>query len=76
MLPKQQPTGGALEDIDGDSRETERKLISEDMNRKRGVFAFTVATEDALPHPAFYSAISDPWAVRLERAPPIPEAAK
>ncbi|XP_073680737.1 zinc finger and BTB domain-containing protein 7C [Garra rufa] len=77
LLAKQQPTGGkTLEDADGDTRETDRKLISEDVNRKRGVFAFAVATEDVLPHPPFYSATSDPWAVRLERAPPIPEAAK
>ncbi|XP_059397997.1 zinc finger and BTB domain-containing protein 7C-like [Carassius carassius] len=77
LLAKEQPTGGkTLEDVKGDSRETDRKLISEDANRKRGVFAFTVAREDILPHPAFYSVTSDPWAVRLERAPPIPEAAK
>ncbi|XDV38172.1 hypothetical protein PO909_007639 [Leuciscus waleckii] len=73
---KQQPPGGkTMEDVD-DSRETDRKIISEDVNRKRGVFAFAMATEDVLPHPPFYSAPSDPWAVRLERAPPIPEAAK
>uniref|UniRef100_A0A8C1ZKK1 Zinc finger and BTB domain containing 7C n=1 Tax=Cyprinus carpio TaxID=7962 RepID=A0A8C1ZKK1_CYPCA len=77
LLAKQQSTGGKmLEDAGGDSRETDRKLISEDANRKRGVFAFTVAREDILPHPPFYSATSDPWAMRLERAPPIPEAAK
>uniref|UniRef100_A0A673GYP8 Zinc finger and BTB domain-containing protein 7C-like n=1 Tax=Sinocyclocheilus rhinocerous TaxID=307959 RepID=A0A673GYP8_9TELE len=75
LLAKQQPTGGkTLEDVNGDSRETDRKLISEDVNRKRGVFAFAMATEDVLPHPAFYSATSDPWAMR--RATPIPEAAK
>uniref|UniRef100_A0A672NPK6 Zinc finger and BTB domain containing 7C n=1 Tax=Sinocyclocheilus grahami TaxID=75366 RepID=A0A672NPK6_SINGR len=84
LLAKQQPTGGktledptggkTLEDVNGDSREMDRKLISEDVNRKRGVFAFAMATEDVLPHPAFYSATSDPWAVR--RAPSIPEAAK
>lgn len=76
LAEKQQPPGGkTMEDVD-DSRETDRKLISEDVNRKRGVFAFAVATEDVLPHPPFYSAPSDPWAMRLERAPPIPEAAK
>lgn len=76
LAEKQQPPGGKMsEDVD-DSRETDRKLISEDVNRKRGVFAFAVATEDVLPHPPFYSAASDPWAMRLERAPPIPEAAK
>lgn len=73
---KQQPPGGkTMEEVD-DSRETDRKIISEDVNRKRGVFAFAMATEDVLPHPPFYSAPSDPWAMRLERAPPIPEAAK
>lgn len=69
-----------MEDVDGsgNSREslTDRKFISEDVDRKRGIFAFAVATEDVLPHPPFYSATSDPWAVRLDRAPPIPEAAK
>ncbi|KAL0163384.1 hypothetical protein M9458_042780 [Cirrhinus mrigala] len=77
LLAKQQPTGGKTpQDVDVDNRDTDRKLISEDVNRKRGVFAFAVATEDVLPHPPFYSATSDPWAMRLERAPPIPEAAK
>lgn len=76
LAEKQQPPGKKpTEDVD-DSRETDRKLVSEDVNRKRGVFAFAVSTEDVLPHPPFYSASSDPWAVRLERAPPIPEAAK
>lgn len=78
---RQHPPGGqALEDVDGssNSREslTDRKFISEDVDRKRGIFAFAVATEDVLPHPPFYGTTSDPWAVRLDRAPPIPEAAK
>ncbi|XP_073791795.1 zinc finger and BTB domain-containing protein 7C isoform X2 [Danio rerio] len=68
MVEKQQPKTLEEGDIE------DRKIISEDASRKRGVFAF-VATEDVLPHPAFYSPTSDPWAVRLERAPPIPEAA-
>ncbi|KAA0719704.1 BTB domain-containing protein 7C Zinc finger and [Triplophysa tibetana] len=81
MAERQHPPGGpAMEDVDGsgNSREslTDRKFISEDVDRKRGIFAFAVATEDVLPHPPFYSATSDPWAVRLDRAPPIPEAAK
>ncbi|TRZ01944.1 hypothetical protein DNTS_004034 [Danionella cerebrum] len=58
----------SIEDANG-------KLVSEDMNRKRGVFAFAMTSEDVLPHPRFYSATSDPWGVRLERAPLIPEAA-
>ncbi|XP_051536895.1 zinc finger and BTB domain-containing protein 7C-like isoform X2 [Myxocyprinus asiaticus] len=81
LAERQAAAGRPLEDVDGgsgNSREslTDRKLISEDVDRKRGVFAFALATEDVLPHPPFYSATSDPWAVRLERAPPIPEAAK
>ncbi len=61
LAAEQQPTGGALEDIDGDSRETERKLISEDMNRKRGVFAFTVATEGrSATHRLSIRRLSDP----------------
>lgn len=81
LAERQRPPGGqALEDVDGsgNSREslTDRKFISEDVDRKRGIFAFAVATEDVLPHPPFYGATSDPWAVRLDRAPPIPEAAK
>lgn len=41
--------------------------------RQRGVFAF--ALDDALARSPFYAAASDPWTVRLERAPPIPESA-
>lgn len=81
LTERQHPPGGqGLEDVDGSSNSREslmdRKFISEDVDRKRGIFTFAVATEDVLPHPPFYSATSDPWAVRLERAPPIPEAAK
>ncbi|XP_051960253.1 zinc finger and BTB domain-containing protein 7C-like [Xyrauchen texanus] len=81
LLARLAPGGRALEDVDCSSNNsheslTDRKLILEDVDRKRGVFAFAVATEAVLPHPPFYSATSDPWAVRLERAPPVPEAAK
>ncbi|KAL6469662.1 hypothetical protein MHYP_G00207810 [Metynnis hypsauchen] len=71
------PVGRGLEDLDASSREslTDRKLISEEVERKRGVFAFALAREDILPHPPFYPATPDPWTMRLERAPPIPEAA-
>ncbi|TNN81765.1 Zinc finger and BTB domain-containing protein 7C [Liparis tanakae] len=44
--------------------------------RPRGVFAFALAGEEALARSPFYAATSDPWTMRLERAPPIPEAAK
>ncbi|XP_068191005.1 zinc finger and BTB domain-containing protein 7C [Antennarius striatus] len=44
--------------------------------RQRGVFAFTLAGEDVLTHSPFYSSPVDPWTIRLERAPPIPESAK
>ncbi|XP_061603262.1 zinc finger and BTB domain-containing protein 7C isoform X2 [Phyllopteryx taeniolatus] len=43
--------------------------------RQRGVFAFSLAGDDVLARSPFYSAASDPWTVRLERAPPIPETA-
>uniref|UniRef100_W5L9E8 Zinc finger and BTB domain containing 7C n=1 Tax=Astyanax mexicanus TaxID=7994 RepID=W5L9E8_ASTMX len=71
------PAGRGLEDLDASSREslTDRKLISEEVERKRGVFAFALAREDILPHPPFYPTTPDPWTMRLERAPPIPEAA-
>uniref|UniRef100_A0A1A7XBF8 Zinc finger and BTB domain containing 7C n=2 Tax=Iconisemion striatum TaxID=60296 RepID=A0A1A7XBF8_9TELE len=44
--------------------------------RQRGVFAFALAGEEVLSHSPFYAATSDPWTMRLERAPPIPESAK
>ncbi|XP_068430429.1 zinc finger and BTB domain-containing protein 7C [Clinocottus analis] len=44
--------------------------------RQRGVFAFALAGEEVLSHSPFYAATSDPWTMRLERAPPIPEPAK
>ncbi|XP_068609451.1 zinc finger and BTB domain-containing protein 7C [Brachionichthys hirsutus] len=44
--------------------------------RQRGVFAFTLAGEDVLTHSPFYTSPPDPWTIRLERAPPIPESAK
>ncbi|XP_047227728.1 zinc finger and BTB domain-containing protein 7C [Girardinichthys multiradiatus] len=44
--------------------------------RQRGVFAFTLAGEEMLTHSPFYAASADPWTMRLERAPPIPESAK
>lgn len=44
--------------------------------RQRGVFAFTLAGEEMLTHSPFYAATADPWTMRLEHAPPIPESAK
>ncbi|XP_076844969.1 zinc finger and BTB domain-containing protein 7C [Brachyhypopomus gauderio] len=71
------PGGRGLQDLDRSVREglTDRKLISEEAERKRGVFAFALAREDILPHPPFYPAAADPWTVRLDRVPPVPEAA-
>ncbi|XP_061732465.1 zinc finger and BTB domain-containing protein 7C [Nerophis ophidion] len=43
--------------------------------RQRGVFAFALAGEDVLSRSPYYAATSDPWTVRLERAPPMPESA-
>lgn len=63
-----------------EERQKERKDIREEeragARRQRGVFAFTLAGEDMLTHSPFYAAPSDPWTMRLERAPPIPEPAK
>ncbi|XP_066502337.1 zinc finger and BTB domain-containing protein 7C [Hoplias malabaricus] len=71
------PLCGGAEELDANSRERlkDRKLVSEEVERKRGVFAFALAREDILPHPPFYPTTPDPWTMRLERAPPIPEAA-
>uniref|UniRef100_A0A8D2ZXN0 Zinc finger and BTB domain containing 7C n=1 Tax=Scophthalmus maximus TaxID=52904 RepID=A0A8D2ZXN0_SCOMX len=44
--------------------------------RQRGVFAFALAGEEVLTRSPFYAATSDPWTMRLERAPPISESAK
>uniref|UniRef100_A0A3B4BJB9 Uncharacterized protein n=1 Tax=Periophthalmus magnuspinnatus TaxID=409849 RepID=A0A3B4BJB9_9GOBI len=46
------------------------------MGRQNGMFAFTISGEDMLPHSQFYSAPTDPWAMGLDRAPPISEPAK
>ncbi|XP_074545805.1 zinc finger and BTB domain-containing protein 7C [Halichoeres trimaculatus] len=71
---------------DGASRESreerraEGKHIAEEetqgSGRQRGVFAFALAGEEALTRSPFYTPASDPWTMRLERAPPIPEPAK
>ncbi|XP_028317874.1 zinc finger and BTB domain-containing protein 7C [Gouania willdenowi] len=44
--------------------------------RQRGVFAFALAGNEVLTHSPFYGPTSDPWTMRLERAPPISEPAK
>ena len=72
--------------VDGlgrDSRKEQRaegKHVAEEeragAGRQRGVFAFALAGEEVLTHSPFYAATSDPWTMRLERAPPIPEPAK
>ncbi|KAM9306273.1 zinc finger and BTB domain-containing protein 7C isoform 2-T3 [Pholidichthys leucotaenia] len=73
--------------VDGGGRErreerrVEGKHVTEEeervgVGRHRGVFAFTLTGEDMLAHSPFYAAASDPWAMRLERAPPISEPAK
>ncbi|XP_067114500.1 zinc finger and BTB domain-containing protein 7C [Osmerus mordax] len=71
--------GLAYKDFDSDSRErregkrVERKHVMEEVGRPRGVFTFALAGEEVLSHPQFYSTTPDPWTMRLERAPPIPE---
>ncbi|KAG7514317.1 zinc finger and BTB domain-containing protein 7C [Solea senegalensis] len=72
--------------VEGASRESreerraEGKHVAEEEKtgegRQRGVFAFTLAGEEVLTRSPFYTATSDPWTMRLERAPPISEAAK
>ncbi|XP_029134994.1 zinc finger and BTB domain-containing protein 7C [Labrus bergylta] len=63
-----------------DERRAEGKHITEEeatgAGRQRGVFAFALAGEEMLTHSPFYTTTSDPWTMRLERAPPIPEPAK
>lgn len=63
-----------------EERQAEGKNIIEEekaeAGRQRGVFAFALAGEDVLTHSPFYASASDPWTMRLERAPPISEPAK
>ncbi len=63
-----------------EERRAEGKRVAEEekagAGRQRGVFAFALAGEEMLTHSPFYAATSDPWTMRLERAPPIPEPAK
>ncbi|KAK5851974.1 hypothetical protein PBY51_023484 [Eleginops maclovinus] len=63
-----------------EERRAEGKHIAEEekagAGRQRGVFAFALSGEEVLTHAPFYAAPSDPWTMRLERAPPIPEPAK
>lgn len=73
--------GLAYKDFNGGSREgrerkrEDQKRVGEEVGRQRGVFTFALAGEEVLSHPPFYSATSDPWTMRLERAPPVPEPA-
>ncbi|KAM9735119.1 zinc finger and BTB domain-containing protein 7C isoform 2-T5 [Menidia menidia] len=72
--------------VDGSGRESREgrpaqgKHVTEEERvgpgRQRGVFAFALAGEEVLTHSPFYAPTSDPWIMRLERAPPISEAAK
>uniref|UniRef100_A0A8C9Y1C6 Zinc finger and BTB domain containing 7C n=1 Tax=Sander lucioperca TaxID=283035 RepID=A0A8C9Y1C6_SANLU len=63
-----------------EERRAEGKHVAEEekagAGRQRGVFAFALAGEEVLTHSPFYAATSEPWTMRLERAPPIPEPAK
>ncbi|XP_049593986.1 zinc finger and BTB domain-containing protein 7C [Syngnathus scovelli] len=71
--PNAASTAGVLEGTGFKSyQNVEEKDAAE---RQRGVFAFALAGDDALTRSPFYAAASDPWTVRLERAPPIPETA-
>lgn len=78
--------GLGFKSVDSSSRESREerqeggKHVTEEEKagtmRQRGVFAFALAGEEVLTHSQFYSATSDPWTMRLQRAPPIPEPAK
>uniref|UniRef100_A0A3B3URC8 Zinc finger and BTB domain containing 7C n=1 Tax=Poecilia latipinna TaxID=48699 RepID=A0A3B3URC8_9TELE len=63
-----------------EERQAEGRQVAEEQKagalRQRGVFAFALAGEEMLTHSPFYAATADPWTMRLERAPPIPESAK
>lgn len=63
-----------------EERQAEGKHIADEekvgAGRQRGVFAFALAGEDVLTHSPFYASNSDPWTMRLGRAPPISEPAK
>lgn len=63
-----------------EERRAEGKHVAEEektgAGRQRGVFAFALTGEEVLTHSPFYAAASDPWTMRLECAPPIPEPAK
>uniref|UniRef100_A0A3B3XQA5 Zinc finger and BTB domain containing 7C n=1 Tax=Poecilia mexicana TaxID=48701 RepID=A0A3B3XQA5_9TELE len=78
--------GLGFKSVDGSVRESreerqaEGRQVAEEQKagalRQRGVFAFALAGEEMLTHSPFYAATADPWTMRLERAPPIPESAK
>ncbi|KAM6902997.1 zinc finger and BTB domain-containing protein 7C isoform 1-T3 [Xenentodon cancila] len=76
--------GLGFKSVDGresrEERPAEGKHVAEEekvgARRQRGVFAFALAGDEVFTHSPFYSATSDPWTMRLERAPPIPEPAK
>lgn len=69
----------AFKSMDDAGRQEARHVTVEEKagrGRQRGLFAFALAGEEVLSHSPFYAATSDPWTMRLERAPPIPEPAK
>ncbi|XP_014324138.1 zinc finger and BTB domain-containing protein 7C [Xiphophorus maculatus] len=78
--------GLGFKSVDGSVRESREERQAEGRQvageqkagalRQRGVFAFALAGEEMLTHSPFYAATADPWTMRLERAPPIPESAK
>ncbi|XP_022618590.1 zinc finger and BTB domain-containing protein 7C [Seriola dumerili] len=78
--------GLGFKSVDGAGRESREERRAEGKQRaeeektgegrQRGVFAFALAGEEVLTRSPFYAATSDPWTMRLERAPPISEPAK
>lgn len=75
--------GLGYKSVDGAGREEQqaagKHMMAEEkarLGRQRGVFAFALAGEEVLSRSPFYAATPDPWTMRLERAPPIPEPAK
>ncbi|CAL8317571.1 unnamed protein product [Lota lota] len=70
--------GGRGEGKLGEEEEEKEEEVVEQRGgagRQRGMFSFTLAGDKVLSRSGFYAPPSDPWTVRLERPPPIPEPA-
>ncbi|KAJ3605797.1 hypothetical protein NHX12_027841 [Muraenolepis orangiensis] len=78
---QEQEQGMEKEEKEGEGGREGRQEVSEEeeqrggAGRQRGVFSFTLAGDQVLSRSGFFAAPSDPWTVRLQRAPPLPEPA-